>query len=78
MLVTIRKDRMFELIDVLLARLKAKQYPYNKPEAIVPQLVIPKELRRDKRVLALFYFYVCIYMRGGIESLQAFKALIRV
>lgn len=76
--VTIRQDVVFGLIDVLLARWKAKQYPYNRPDAIIPQKIIPKEMRADTYTLSCFYFYVCIYMRGGIESLQAFSALIRM
>jgi hypothetical protein len=80
MKVVVHQEKVFELLDALLARWKSnpKQYPYNNPDAIIPQTIIPQGLRADKVTLSRFYFYVCIYMRGGIESLQAFKAMIRI
>lgn len=78
MQVIVHYDKVFKLLDVLVARWKKKQYPYNRPDAAIPQRIIPPELRKDKFVLACWYFYACIYMRGGIESLQAFNALIRM
>lgn len=78
MKVTVHKERVFALLDVLLARWKKREFPYNKTDAVIPQTIIPAELRDDKKALATFYFYVCIYMRGGIESLQAFQALLRM
>jgi len=67
----------FDLLDALLARWTAepKQFPYQEPDAILPQATIASALRADPRVLACFYFYLCIYMRGGIESLQVFRVL---
>lgn len=78
--VIVHRDKVFWLLDVLLARWKSKpkQYPYNRPDAVIPQRIIPRELRANKETLACWYFYACIYMRGGIESLQAFNALIRM
>ncbi|HEY6022533.1 MAG TPA: hypothetical protein VIY48_22515, partial [Candidatus Paceibacterota bacterium] len=78
--VIVHQDKVFELLDVLLARWKSKpkQYPYNRPDAVIPQRIIPPELHANKHTLACWYFYACIYMRGGIESLQAFNALIRM
>ena len=76
--VVVHQHLVFELLDALLPRWKLKKYPYNRKDAIIPQRVIPEEIRKEKYVLACFYFYVCIYMRGGIESLQAFNALIRM
>lgn len=78
MKVTVHKERAFLLLDVLLERWQKKQFPYEKTDAIIPQTIIPEELRADKKALATFYFYACIYMRGGIESLQAFQALLRL
>ncbi len=79
-LMQVRIDRkiLFGLLDELVARRRTDRFPFTKPDAIIPQKVIPEELRRDKKTLACFYFYVCIYMRGGIESLQVFNALIRM
>jgi hypothetical protein len=80
MQVTVDKKIVFRLIDTLLARWTAepKKYPYNRPDAIIPQYLIPGEIRARKETLACFYFYICIYMRGGIESAQAFNAMIRM
>ena len=78
MLVTVNHKIAFELFDALLERWKAtpKRFPYDQKDAILPQAHLPNELRRDRRALACFYFYV--YMRGGIESLQAFRTLARM
>lgn len=80
MQVIVHQGRVFELLDVLLARWKAspKKYPFNRKDAVIPQNIIPEEIRKDTRTLACFYFYACIYMRGGIESLQVFNALIKM
>ena len=78
--VTVHHKLAFELLDTILPRWRAepKLYPYNRKDAVIPQRVIPKDLRKDTYALGCFYFYTCIYMRGGIESLQAFNALIRM
>ena len=78
MKVTVHTGRVYALLDTLVERWQKKQFPYNKVDAIIPQTIIPEELRADKKALATFYFYICIYMRGGIESLQAFQALLRM
>ncbi|MDO8407932.1 MAG: hypothetical protein Q7S95_01705 [bacterium] len=78
MLIKANRKIAFELFDALLERSTAepKRFPYDQKDAILPQAHLPDELRRDRRVLACFYFYVCIYMRGGIESLQVFRTLV--
>ncbi|HYF13145.1 MAG TPA: hypothetical protein VD928_02530 [Candidatus Paceibacterota bacterium] len=75
--VSINRKLVFEILDVLLARWNSnpKKYPFNRPDAILPQSRICAEIRRDMFVHACFYFYACVYMRGGIESLQVFQAL---
>ncbi len=80
MKVTADKDRVFYLLDTLLERWTAepKRFPYNHKDSVLPQDIIPKSIRSNKTVLACFYFYICIYMRGGIKSLQAFNALIKM
>jgi hypothetical protein len=80
MKVTVDHTKVFELLDTILPRWKAspKLYPYNRKDAVIPQTIITAELRADKFTLACFYFYICIYMRGGIVSLQAFKAMIKI
>jgi hypothetical protein len=78
--VVVHQERVSELLDVLLARWRSipKHYPFDRKDAVVPQSIIPKEMRQNQFTLACFYFYACIYMRGGIESLQAFSALIKM
>lgn len=78
--VIVHQAEVFKLLDVLLARWKStpRQYPFNRRDAIIPQNIIPTEIRANKTRLACFYFYTCIYMRGGIESLQVFNALIKM
>lgn len=67
-----------QLFDTLVALWKKKEFPFTLSRAVIPQTIIPQSLRGDKKLLANFYFYTCIYMRGGIESIQAFKALLEV
>lgn len=78
MKITVDRDVLFPVLDLLLERWQAKKFPYQKSDAIIPQDIIPDELRKDKKALALFYFYICIYMRGGIKSLQAFNEILRM
>ncbi len=78
MKITVDQEILFPVLDTLLERWQAKKFPYQKKDAVIPQNIIPDELRRDKKALAIFYFYICIYMRGGIESLQAFNAMLRM
>lgn len=68
----------YAMLDKLVDLRLNNKYPFNRPDAIIPQNIIPPEIRNNKRLLACFYFYICIYMRGGIESLQAFNAMIRM
>lgn len=78
MKITVNQEILFPVLDTLLERWQAKKFPYRKRDAVIPQNEIPAELRKDKKALALFYFYICIYMRGGIESRQAFQAVLRM
>lgn len=76
--VVVHDNRGFAVFDLIIKRWQAepKQFPYNQKTAVIPQNVIPHWLRSDKEKLINFYFYICLYMRGGIESLQAFKAML--
>jgi len=78
--VIVDDDAGFHAFDIIVKRWQAepKQFPYDQKGAIIPQNVIPAWLRADKEFLIDFYFYICLYMRGGIESLQAFKAMIQL
>ena len=68
----------YYLFDTLVERQREKKFPYDMRDAFIPQKVIPSQMRSDTFVLACFYFYVCLYMRGGIKSLQAFAAMLRM
>ncbi len=72
------KKAGYAMIDKLVYLHQNKRYPFNRRDAVIPQKIIPPELRQDTYTLACFYFYICIYMRGGIESLQTFNAIIKM
>lgn len=78
--VFVRDDVGFAVFDTIIKRWQAepKQFPYDQKGAVIPQNEIPAWLRNDKERLFNFYCYICLYMRGGIESLQAFKAMLRL
>jgi hypothetical protein len=71
-------ERLCEVLDMLLRMRREKIYPFNRTDAVVPQKLIGKDIRSDKRLLSLFYFFACIYMRGGIVSSTAFKLLLKL
>lgn len=78
MQVILDRQKAAELVDTLIELRRKNQFPYDSLRATLPQNMIPEEIRKDTELLARFYFFVCLYMRGGIESHTAFKQLIRV
>lgn len=78
MQVQVDRKAVFKLLDTILPLWQQRKFPYNQKDAVVPQKLIPESIREDKLKLACFYFYACIYMRGGIVSAQAFRALLRM
>ncbi|MBI4120836.1 MAG: hypothetical protein HY457_01085 [Parcubacteria group bacterium] len=76
--VVVNKRRANHLLDVLVGRYKEKLFPFNLPNAYVPQELIPPTIRNDALTLGRFLFFVCTYMRGGIESHTAFRQLVRM
>ena len=74
--VAVDRSAVFGLLDRILPLWQKKAFPYDQKQAIIPQTLIPEGIAGNKRLLANFYFYCCIYMRGGIESIQAFRQLI--
>ena len=76
--VVVDKEAGFHVFDTIVERWKAepKMFPYDHPRAIIPQNLIPNSVRDNVETLCNFYFYVCLYMRGNIESIQAFRGLI--
>lgn len=68
------------VINELLARWRSTpmRYPFNRPDAIIPQKIIPGWLRENKQIFANWYVAVCLHMKGRITSLDAFRGHIRV
>ncbi len=69
--------RVDEVLDTLVEAHANNEYPYNRPDVIVPQIPenMPKTLIRDTKAHANFFFNVCYYMRGGIKSVDAVKRM---
>ncbi len=80
MLVRTDKEALFWLIDELLVRWRAtpKAYPFNRPDSIIPQTIVPDELRKNKETLAVWYIAVCNQMKGRVSSDEAFRGNIRI
>lgn len=78
--VFINEDQGFNVFDELIRRWQAspKMFPFDQRDAVIPQNIIPKWLGADTEELFNFYLVICLYMRGGIESIQAFRALIKM
>lgn len=68
------------VIDELLARWRAtpKRFPFNHPEAVIPQTIIPDWLRNNKEIFPNWYLWVDLHMKGRITSLDAFRGHIRI
>lgn len=80
--VYVDKTAGYWLFDILLERWNAqpKMFPYDQPRAVIPQTIIPDHIRQHNNPETIYFFYmvICIWMRGGIESIQAFKAVIKM
>lgn len=74
------KEALFWLIDELLVRWRAspKAFPFNHPDAIIPQTIIPEYLRKHKEQLAVWYIAVCNQMKGRVTSMEAFRGNLRI
>lgn len=72
-------DRMEKMIETLVELQGGNKYPYNLPNAEVPnrsEFMPPEDtLPRGSREHALYLWHVCYWMGGGIESNLAFKNL---
>lgn len=73
-------SRLDEVLDVLLKQREAGNFPYNLDAAQLPQdeRNMPSSLPRGGAEHANFLFATCYYMRGGIKSYVAFRALSKV
>lgn len=73
MKITVDYDRAWRVFDTLVRALRAKRYPYNI--SVLPQDLLPEEMRMDKMLHARFLFYVCHFMRGAIDSVHVIRQL---
>lgn len=71
--ITVDRPKAGRIIGALVERWRTKRFPYEKGLDLLPQTFIPERIRKDLRALSNFYFFVCIYMRGGIESSMVFR-----
>jgi hypothetical protein len=73
-------DRVEVVLDEIMDRYYSNGYPYNSPAAILPQdpRNMPKRLVLGSREHAMFFFVLCLYMRGGMQSTTAAKQLARL
>ena len=76
----INYQRTKTVFDMILVAYNERRYPFNLPEAKLPQREenMPKTLKFGSREHALFFFHACYYMRGGIKSDIALFNLSRV
>lgn len=66
--------------EVLLPRWRStpKGYPFNRPDAIIPQTMVPDWLRKDVQLLSNWYTWVDEHMKGRVDSLEAFRGHLRI
>jgi len=74
----VNRRRANQVFGALLEALDRNQFPYNFAE--VPHLDsnFPNNVEFGGVEEAIFLFVVCFWMRGGIKSIAAFKALAKV
>ncbi len=69
-----RADLVF---DTLVRALQEKKFPYNNTDT--PQTIVGSRLSKySQRQRALFWFYLCMYMRGPVKSNYAAEKLFEV
>ncbi len=66
-------ERLTVVTERLYANYEQKGYPYNRPDAVLPQDFVPPRLVRGGREEALYFFYLCIYMRMQQSNVAARK-----
>lgn len=71
----IDKPRARKVFALMLAQYQARQHPFLSLQTDRPQHHVPASLSEDPLQLARFLFYLCLYMRGGIDSVHAAKQL---
>lgn len=70
-------DRLDSIVETLLEARMNNEFPYGLDAAMLPQdeRNMPPELPRGGKEHANFLWATCYYMRGGIKSYAAFRAL---
>lgn len=65
------------VFEEMLRQYTAKRKPFTNLTSDRPQDHLPPSLQNDELGQARFYFFLCLYMRGGIDSVTATKKLAR-
>lgn len=80
MQVLVDKTKADAVLGKLLGAYLEKDYPFNQPGAIPPQIKenLPRSLPWGGREHSLFLFALCYWMRGGIKSHTATRSLGRL
>ncbi len=81
-MITVNRERVVEVFGLQLDAFYHNGHPYDLPDAILPQAPenLPESLRTKigSREHAMFLFILCYWMRGGIKSYAATRALTRL
>ncbi len=80
MQVLVNYERRDQIFGQLLQLFRERRYPFNQRGVEPPQAPnnLPRNLLRGGREHAIFLFCLCFYMRGGIKSVTAIKAMARL
>ena len=73
----IKRKRARAIFTVMLERYHKKELPFFEVGAGLPQDYAPQSLVKEPAALARYYFFLCLYMRGGIDSVTAAERLTR-
>lgn len=69
--------RAEEVFDRLIEMLREDKHPFDhsEPPQVVGNMPINLDMKKERKMLALYLWASCYYMRGGIDSLVAFRRL---
>jgi hypothetical protein len=71
----IAEKRAREVFAPMLEQYMARGSPFLTVDADRPQAYVPASLKSNPALWARFLFYLCLYMRGGYDSVEAAKRL---
>jgi hypothetical protein len=69
------KHQAKKVFDALIERLSLKGPPYHAAHVPQAQQFLPSNMARGSREQAIFFFMLCLWMRGGVESDTASRFL---